>query len=427
MKSSILIRIVITAILLFGSVASAKTTITMYDPRPNTKVGQIIDTLLAEFAAQNPDIVVEYVHIPGSYAGVREKAAVAIASNAAPNVVILDQTHWLSFALAGHLLPLNDFIAADPTVDLEDYYPLIISALTRDGSIYGLPFTLSTPIMYYNRTLFETSGLEAVPPRTWDDYVNYGRRIVRDSDGDGVNDVLMVQFYNDNWFFEAWLGQNGARVANPEGTEYTLNAPEAIETFEFLQALVQQYQMAKTGSYSSVYADFWAGKLAITEQSTAALANNLETAAQNGIALEVAPLACQKQCYAPLGGGNIHIINTGTDEEKAAAWRLVSFLQQPENLARMGAATGYMAARRSAIQEDALQERFNDEPRYLITYQQLPYASARAAAWVPNWSAFSGQFTQAVLRMLNGANVRQEADELVRIGNELIREYAAQK
>lgn len=424
MRKGMLLGFVVAALVAMSALTAAHTTITIYDPRPNAKIGQIVDTLLAEFHEQNPDITVDYVHVPGSYGGVREKTSVAIAGGSAPNVVILDQTHWFAFAYGDFLLPLDEFITADPTVSMDDYYPGIVNFLTWNDHVYGLPFSISTPVMYYNRTLFETRGLDPIAPRTWDEYLAAGRRIAHDTDGDNVNDVHMIQFYNDNWFFEAWLGQNGARIASADGTEYTFNSPEAIEAFEFMQSLVQESQIAKTGSFSSIYADFWAGKLAITEQSTAALSGNVETAAKNGIDLGVAPLACQKECYAPIGGGNIHIVDTGTDAEKEAAWRLVSFLSQPDNLARMGAATGYMAGRRSAIQSPALQEHFSVEPRAVVTYEQLAFAMPRSR--IPNWSALSGQLTSSVLRMLGGANVRQEADELVRTGNELLSEWYRQ-
>ena len=422
---SVVLALTVSALVAAAQLVSARTTITMYDPRPNTKVGQIVDTLLAEFSAQNPDIYVDYVHVPGSYSGVREKTSVAIAGGAAPNVVILDQTHWFAFAYSGHLLPLDEFIAQDPTVSIDDYYPGIVDFLTWKGSVWGLPYIVSTPVIYYNPALFATRGLDPVAPRVWDEYLTYGRRIAQDTDGDQVNDILMIQFYNDNWFFEAWLGQNGASVVNPEGTEYTFNSPAAVETFEFLQSLTQQARIAKVGTFNSIYADFWAGKLAITEQSTAALANNIESAANNGMELGVAPLACQKQCFAPIGGGNLHIVNTGTAAEKEAAWRLVRFLQDPVNLARMGAATGYMAARRSSIETDVLQSHFASEPRAVITYEQLAYASPRAR--IPNWSAISGRLNQAILGFLNGnGEISSQLDELVRVGNELVAEWYRQ-
>lgn len=425
MRKTMSLSLALIAILvLTAATVGAQTTITFYDPRPNAQIGGIIDTLLAEFAEQNPDIIVEYVHVPGSYNGVRDKTTVAFAGGAAPNIVILEQGHWFALAVNDMLLPMTQFIENDPTVSLDDYYPGMVDFLTWNDDVWGLPIINSTPLMYYNKHLFETRGLSPEAPRNWDEYLAFGRRISQDTDGDGVNDVLMIQFYNDNWFFLSWVGQNGGRVANEDGTEYIFNSPETIEALTFMQSLVQEHQIAKVGSFSSIYADFWDGKLAITEQSTAALAGNFRTAATNGIDMGVAPMACQKECYAVIGGGNMHMINTGTDAEKEAAWRLVSFLQQPENLARIGASSGYMAGRRSAMQTDTLRDFFSRQPGAIITYAQLEFSMPKPR--IPNWSQFSGQLTSAVLRILDGANVQQEVDELVRRGNEMLKEWYEQ-
>lgn len=414
----------VLCIVLLSAFATAQvTTITFYDPRPNLALGQLMDELVAEFEAKNPDIRIDHVHIAG-YNEMNEKTLVAWAGGAAPNVVIVEQSRWFGFALDNILLPLDDFIANDPSISIDDLYPGIVDHLTWDGKLWGLPYNISTPLIYYNRDLFRESGLEPVAPTTWEEILEFSRRIAKDLDGDGNNDVWGIDFYAWGWLFEAWLGQNGARVASPDGRRYTFNSEEAIEAMEFTQSLVLEHRVARQGTG---YPDFWAGRLGMTERSTASLSGNVDNAEASGFDMWVGPLACNVECYAPIGGGNLHILNTGTDAQREAAWRFVSFLTESENLARMGAATGYMAGRVSSVQSTLLQDHFIDEPRAAVTYQQLIHARPRAK--VPNWA---GEMASAISSFAtrqhrDGVNVREELNELVRRGNIMLDEWYASR
>lgn len=402
--------------------AGARTTVTFYEALPAGAATDIMDVLIEEFEAQNPDIAVDIVR-SGGYNATLEKTLVAYAGGAAPNLVMIEQAHGFGFLMEGMFLPLDDFIANDPTFSLDDLYPGIREHLTWQGQIWGMPYNISTPIVYYNRDLFEQSGLAPDAPTTWDGILETSRRIARDTTGDGQNDVWGLDFYQWGWLFEAWIGQNGARVVNEDSTRFTLNSPQAIEAMLFTQSLVQEHRVARSGTG---YPDFWNGKLGMTERSTASLANNIRNAQTSGFDLGVAPLACNTECFAPIGGGNLHMMNTGTQEEQEATWRFVSFLVESDNLARLGAATGYMAGRRTAIQSRYLQDHFIDEPRAIVTYEQLNVASARAK--VPVWTDMSSPLAQMGTRQhRDGANVVQELNELARLGNQLLDEWYANR
>lgn len=407
-------------VLTVAALAGAQTTITYYDAAPAGAATEMMDVLVQEFMTQNPDIKVEVVR-SGGYNQTREKALVAWLGGAAPNVIMIEQAQGFGFIMDGVFLALDEFIANDPSIALEDIYPGIREHLTWNGKIWGVPYNISTPVMYYNRELFEQAGLDPVAPTTWDGILEAGKRIARDSTGDGNIDVWGLDFYQWGWLFEAWVGQNGAKIVNADGTQFVFNSPEAIEAMEFTQALVQEHRVARSGTGIN---DFWAGKLAMTERSTASLANHIKQAESHGIDMGVATLACNVQCFAPIGGANLHMMNTGTDAEKEATWRFISFLFDSENLARLGAATGYMAGRRSSIQSHYLQDHFVDEPRAIVTYQQLNDASPRAQ--VPVWTEMVNRLASFGTRQhRDNANVREELNELVRQGNQLLDEWYA--
>ena len=157
----------------------------------------------------------------------------------------------------------------------------------RDGRLYGIPFNTSTPVNYIRRDLFEQAGLDPDrPPRTWEEILEFSRKLTRDTNNDGDPDTFGTSFYSWGWMFEAWLGQNGGRVLNEDGTRFLLNSPEAIGMLEFTQKLVHEHRVADYGGGASY---FYVGRVAMTEGSTASLQNHIRQAEDLGYSLGVAP------------------------------------------------------------------------------------------------------------------------------------------
>ncbi len=372
------------------------------------------------FSARFPQIKVEVVYA-GSYGVALEKMQVAWAGGAAPNVAQLEQTRNTVFYYHGGLLNLDGYAAGANGIDLRDFSPSMLASVTYDGSLYGLPYNTSTPLIYYNKDLFQKSGLAPIAPKTWNEILAFSRKIAKDTNGDGRADVYGIDFYSWGWMFEAWIGQNGGRVLNDSLTAFTLNSPAAVEAMQFCQDLVHEYNVAYYAGESG-YNLFWSNRLAMGERSTASLADNISKATFD---MGVAPLACNKECYAPIGGGNFVLFDTGTAAQKAAAWEFLKFITSTEPLARFSAATGYMAARRSSFGHQILREVFAKEPRYRATYEQMEVAYGRPK--VPFWedtmakelgNLYKVQFAQ------NG-NVRQTLDNIAAIGNKQLSEWRA--
>lgn len=416
--------ITLLLLLMISTVLFAQTTVTFYDPNPAGSVySEIRKELIAEFEEANPDIVIEHVNAT-SYADLDQKMLVAWAGGIPPNVVILEQSSWPAVVYQGMIEPLDGYIANDPSIELDDIYPGILEHVTLNDNVWGIPYQLSTPLLYFNKELFAVSGLEPTAPKTWDDILQYSRAIAKDTNNDGVNDVWGIDFPASTWLMEAWMGQNGARVANADGTRYTFDSDEAIEAMEFIQSLMVEHDVAGIGNRIS---EFWNNNLGMHEESTAAIIPYTNQAKENNIDLGAGPLACNVECYATIGGGNLFLLNTGTTAEKEAAWQFISFLSTPDNLARLAAATGFMAGRQSAFNSDYLTEFIYENPLALISYEQLNVAKPRVK--VPTWNeGVASEMVGFLQRNWRGTNVREELTEIARRANAGLDEwFASQK
>lgn len=383
----------------------------------------MFNELADQYRAAHPDIELEIIN-QGGYVESLEKLQVAYAGGASPNIAMTEQTRSAGLFYAGALLSIDDFIKGPNGTNITDFSPTMLGAVTYDKKLYGLPYNTSTPLLYYNKDLFQKSGLQGTAPKTWKDILTFSKKIAKDQNGDGKMDSYGIDFYGWGWVFEAWTGQNGGRLLNDDVTQFTFSSKENVEAMQFVQDLVLKENVAYYAG-SSGYNLFWNGTLGMTERSTASLADNMSKATFD---MGVAPLACNKECYAPIGGGNFFMMNTGTKAQQAAAWDFLKFVTNTENLAKMSVATGYMAARRSSVNNSILREAFRKEPRYRATYDQMEVAYPRPK--VPFWNATIGPALAGNglynIQFKGAGNVQQALEELDRTANAEMKEWLKQ-
>lgn len=150
------------------------------------------------------------------------------------------------------LLDLSPFISLDGEFGTDIYIDSIMDALTIDGKVYGLPSSINTSLLYYNKTLFDASevkiraalGLaetDSVYPQddwTYDDYQKAGVAISLYTGAEP--NLTYTRFGAEaqlNWWGEwlVYLNQMGGSFYKP-GTDNrvcNLDTPEALAATEF--------------------------------------------------------------------------------------------------------------------------------------------------------------------------------------------------
>jgi len=140
-----------------------------------------------------------------------------------------------------HFIPLND--AIDPY--REDIIETRLAPYTVDGQNYGIDYHLGSFVMFYNTALLEEAGVDVDSIRTWDDYIEAGKKVTRDTDGDGTPDVYMASIETTDIFstYPLMLMMGGGTY-NADG-EIILDSPENVAALQFLQDLVHVHGIAR--------------------------------------------------------------------------------------------------------------------------------------------------------------------------------------
>src|SRR5258708_7906187 len=145
----------IAAVVAFGvATAAAQTTVTF---RFNDPEAPVMRQALDEFEKQNPDIKVTMQRV--TWADAQQQFLREAAVGTAPDVAQLAQVWPRSFGKAGALRPLDDLIKkTDVGVAGWDQFIAREMQVGPDGKVYGIPFTIDTFAMVYNKDLLKAAG-----------------------------------------------------------------------------------------------------------------------------------------------------------------------------------------------------------------------------------------------------------------------------
>lgn len=128
--------------------------------------------LKKSFEAENPDIELVFEDIP--LGEMEDKVMTSLTTNEVPDVVNLNPHFIGNIAKEGGLLKLDDLVGS---ISLSDTFlegPL--ESCKMDGSLYALPWYLTTMVSWYNGTDFDAASVDTVPS-TYADLLTTSRKI----------------------------------------------------------------------------------------------------------------------------------------------------------------------------------------------------------------------------------------------------------
>lgn len=177
----------------------------------------IIKPLLADFEKQNPDLRVEFMHIPQNYF---QKIHLLFASNTAPDVIFINNLHLPVYA---------DFLEEISRRD--EYYPQALDALSYNEKLYAVPRDVSNLVVFYNKDLFDKKGV-SYPAADWtfDDFLKTAQKLTDEN-------TFGVSFEEDPLFYLPYLMSNG-------GGFYEMEKQESKDAIQFYADLRKKYHVA---------------------------------------------------------------------------------------------------------------------------------------------------------------------------------------
>ena len=355
------------------------------------KNGEALSKLVNDFNGAQKDIFIDN-QFQGSYDETAQKLAAAMAARQVPDMAVLSEVTWNKFSVNKTLEPLDDRLKK-ANLDPKDYVDSLIAEGTRQGKIWWVPFGRSTPLFYYNRTLFKEAGLPDRGPKNWDELREWGKALQKLNKPD-LKAYAFTNAKNFNaWHFQGNIWQWDGNYSD-KNLDVKIDQPNAVAAGEWLRKFVHEEKLGYMAPDQSL--DFINGLTAMTQQSTGSL-GNITSGAKFEVGTAFLPEQAKFGC--PTGGAGLGIIAAAPDNRKQAAVEFIKFLAKPENVAFWSRQTGYMPATKSAREAPEMQQFFAQNPNYKVAVDQLPKTQAQDTArlFIPNGDVTIGTGLERIL------------------------------
>lgn len=177
---------------------------------------EVMEKVLAEFESKNPGVTVSY--IKQNHRDYRERLQTAIASRSGPDLFRFHAS-WAPM-LIQELAPMPTSVLTQS--DFESaFFPVASQQLIVNGSVVGLPTMYDGLMLFYNKDIFQTAGLE--PPKTWAELRTVANTLtIRSGDqlergGVALGSATNVEHFSD--ILALLMLQNGADLSDPTSVE----------------------------------------------------------------------------------------------------------------------------------------------------------------------------------------------------------------
>ncbi|AET61067.1 family 1 extracellular solute-binding protein [Paenibacillus terrae HPL-003] len=347
----------------------------------------VIEKLTEEYNRSQSKVHVKSVYLAANWDEMIEKLQTRAVSRQLPDVTV-NGFPYTQFAIDNFGIAPLEGLQEGGTNDLSDFFPSTLDmAKGSDGKLYGLPFAVSSPIMFINKDLFREAGLDPDhPPQTWSEIREAAKKLTH-------GDQYGVYFdYNatGNWLFQGLLASAGGQLMK-DAASVGFNSGEGRKTLQYLYDLQNVDKTMPNLSKQQADQSFLSGNIAMSVVS----AVNLVTYKQQAkfdLGTAAFPTTDGKPRKVPGGGGNIMILAQDPGKQKAAL-DFMKYMTSPEATTKISQSIGYVVTRKSALEQDQLMGGYlKKEPVFQAPYEQM-------GDMIP-WQGFPGENGPKIVTIL---------------------------
>ena len=415
--------------------ASAQTEIQWWHAMTGAN-NEVVETLAKEFNETQNDYRVMPV-FKGTYPETLQAGIAAFRAQQPPHILqVFDVGTGVMMGAAGAVMPVAEVLeAGGKAFDKSQYLPGIVAYYsTPDGAMLSFPFNSSSPILYYNKDIYQKAGLDPNdPPETWPQVWEHARKIVSSGAAPcGFTSTWLTWIHLEN--FAAWnnqpyaTGQNGLAETD---VELLINAPVYVKHFQEIADLAKENVFRYGGRTSEAKQLFLSGECGIMTESSGGLGDIVKSGINYGIGqLPYEPTAEGAPQNTIPGGASLWVFSGHEDDEVKGVAAFFDFLSQTPIQARLHQVSGYLPVTLAAYEETKRSGFYDENPGREQPIKQMmgkePTANSRGvrAVNLPQLRDIQNEEFEA---MLAGRQTAQQAlDNAVRRGNEAIQQALGQ-
>jgi len=416
----------------FSSPALAATEI-MWWHAMSGELGRQVEKLAADFNASQSD----YKVVPsykGSYTETVTAAIFAFRSRSQPAIVQVNEIGTATMMAAkGAIYPVFELMRDEQEPFTPSAYLPAVTGYYADvsGNLLSFPFNSSTPILYYNKTMFRDAGLDPeAPPKTWPELGAAAKKLRDYGAACGFTTSWPSWINIEN--FSAFHNLPLATKANGFGgldAALVFNNPIVVRHI----AQLAEWQATRIFDYSgraqSAEPRFQKGECGIFIGSSATRAD-IKANSKFDVGYGMMPY-WPDVAGAPqntiIGGATLWVLRDRPRDEYKGVAKFFSFLSKPEAQAAWHQNTGYLPITRAAFDLTRAQGFYDRNPGTSISIEQItlkpPTENSRGLR-LGSFTLIRDAIDDELEQAFSGKKTAQAAmDSAVERGNRLLRQF----
>jgi multiple sugar transport system substrate-binding protein len=226
----------------------------------------ILNSIVSAYEASHPNVTISKQFAP--WDGYWQKLQAQIASNTAPDMMMMSVAYIGDFVAKGVVLNLDPF--AEAKLDLSRYIPVDVSTWRFEpkakvggkGSLYALPYDASiNSTLFYNKSLFDKAGI-AYPSDswTWEKDVLEAAKALTDTTA-GQWGMIAPYTADGTWTSMVW--EYGGETIDPTYSKGTLSEPSALAALKVVYDYIYKHSVSAPPNPSEMVNPFTTGKVAM--------------------------------------------------------------------------------------------------------------------------------------------------------------------
>jgi len=393
---------------------------------------EVVQKLTDDFNASQTDYKVVPV-FKGTYPEALNAGIAAFRAGQAPDILqVFDVGTGVMMAAEGAIKPVAEVLTeAGATFDPSQYLPGIVAYYSKpDGTMLSFPYNSSSPILYFNKDIFEKAGLDVnAPPKTWNEVWDAARKIKESGAAPcGYTSAWLTWIHLEN--FAAWndvpYGTNENGLAGPD-VELKINAPIYVNHFQAIADLAKDGTFRYGGRTSEAKQIFLAGECGIYTDSSGGIGDIIKSGMNYG----TGPLPYDSDAPgAPQntipGGASLWVFGDKSAETYKGVAAFFEYLSQTPVQEYLHQTSGYLPVTMAAYEATKASGFYDKNPgREQPIIQMMGKAPTENSKGVRlvNLPQVRDIQNEEFEKMLGGQETAQQAlDSAVERGNAAIRE-----
>ena len=368
-----------------------------------------MERMMPEFKKAHPDIDVKFRATYENYEDGTNTILRESVAGDLPDVTFQGLNRQAMLVEKGIAKSLEPFIAAEADFAKDGYHEAMLELGTFNGEVYGLPYSVSLPVGYYNMDALRKAGVTELPT-TWDEVIENCHKLM---EAGYKTPMWWGWSVTGNWFFQALMWSQGEPILKDGKVNFDGEA--GLAALEQMKSLFRECDMPNL-SAGDAGVPFNSGEVAMYFWSTSAVGAIERAKGDFELKTGKYPGMGQTPMGLPAGGNSVMMVSTSEDPaEVEAAWKFVKFATSGVGASLVAETTGYIPPNKAA--NDLLTDFYANNPN--------KYTAVEQSGLLRDWIAYPGDNGLAITQVLyDGMEsiVTGDSDDMAALQEELVEE-----